>query len=371
MNENRDKAIIRTSIIGIAVNVMLSALKLVIGLLTNSIAITMDAVNNIADAASSIITIVGTKLAGKEPDKKHPFGYGRVEYFSALVIAIIVMYAGITSLEESIKSILHPEVPSYTAVSLIVVAIGVVVKSGLGRYFVSVGKKVDSGSLVGSGEDASLDAVISFATLAAAGIYMLAGFSLESYLAAIISVVIIKSGVDMLRETISRLLGERADADLAKEIGATIRSFPEVNGVYDLVLNDYGPDAFQGSVHIEVPDTYTANQLDELLRSISVEVYTKHHVVLTAIGVYSINTTDERAMEVRRKVSRLALKNEYITQIHGFYLDEEKKTIRFDLVVSFDAGDRRSVYKEVIETVQKEYPDYTLNVAMDTDFTAC
>ncbi len=370
MDQNRDKVIVKTSIVGIVVNVLLSIFKVIVGIITGSIAITLDAVNNISDAASSIITIVGTKLAGKEADKKHPFGYGRIEYFSALIISVIVLYAGITSLEESVKSILHPQTPSYSVVPLIIVAVAVVVKILLGRYFVSVGNKVDSGSLVASGKDATLDSVISFTTLLAAGIYMMFHVSLESYLGALISVVIIKSGCEMLQENISRLLGERVDADLAKEIAKTIRSFPAVNGVYDLVMNDYGPDAYQGSVHIEVPDTYTANELDNLLRSISVEVYQKHHVLLTAIGVYSINTKDSVAVEMRKKVSTLALSNEYITQVHAFYLDEEAKNIRFDLVVSFDAEDRKAVYKEVTEKIQSEFPDYSLTVAMDTDFIA-
>ncbi len=368
MDKNRDQIIIRTSIIGIVTNIFLSVLKLVIGLVTHSIAITLDAVNSISDAASSIITIIGTKLAGKQPDKKHPFGYGRVEYFTALIISIIVLYAGITSLQESIKSILNPEATNYGSVALIIVAIGVVVKVLLGRYFTGVGKKVDSASLIASGEDATLDSVISLATLIAAAIYIFTGVALEAYLATIISLVIVKAGIDMLRETISRLLGENVDADMAGKIMETICSFPGVIGAYDFVLHDYGPDAFQGSVHIEVPDTYTANELDRLIRDISFKVYKEHQVVLSAIGIYSHNTTDERAIEIRDKVTELATAHTYITQVHGFYLDEEQKTLRFDMVVSFDAKDRRAVYREVLEGICALYPEYTITATMDTDF---
>ncbi len=369
MKENRNKVIIKVSAIGVMVNVSLSALKLAIGLMTNSIAITMDAVNNVADVASSVITIVGTKLANKEPDQKHPFGYGRLEYFSALIISMIVLYAGFTSLGGSVKSIFHPEMPTYTWRSLSIIAIGIVVKVILGKYFVQVGKQVDSGSLIGAGEESIWDAVISFATLVAAGIYMLTTCSLEAYLAAVISVIIVKSGVKMLRETISRLLGERVDAALAKEIGATIRGFSAVNGVYDLILNDYGPDAYQGSVHVEVPDTCTAMELDDLTRSIMHEVFRKHHVLLTAIGVYSTNTKDEQAIKMREQISKIALADQNITQIHGFYLDVQKKVMRFDLVVSFGTKERKSVYQAVVDRIQAQYPDYLLNVAMDTDFT--
>ena len=210
----REKIIVRTSIIGIVANIFLAAFKAVIGLMSNSIAIVLDAVNNISDAGSSLITIIGTKLAGREPDKKHPFGYGRIEYLSAMVISVIVLYAGVTSLVESVKKIITPETPEYTATSLVIVGIAVLVKIVLGRYVKSVGLKVNSDSLVNSGEDATLDSVISASTLVAAAVFLIAGISLEAWLGAVISLVIVKSGIEMLKDTVSRLLGERNDPAL-------------------------------------------------------------------------------------------------------------------------------------------------------------
>ena len=371
MNEqtSRDKVIIRTSIIGILANVFLAAFKAVVGFASNSIAIVMDAVNNLSDAASSIITIVGTKLAGKEADKKHPFGYGRIEYLSAMVISILVLYAGLTAFVESVKKIIHPDVPDYSTATLIIVAVAVAVKIVLGRYVKKTGEKVNSDSLVNSGEDATMDSVISASTLAAAAIYLLFNVSLEAWLGAVIAAVIIKSGFGMLSETISKILGERADAELAREIKDTVNSYPEVKGVYDMVMHNYGPDAYNGSLHIEVPDTLSADDLDKLIRKVTLDVFHKHDVLLTAIGVYSFNTKDPDARTAREKVSRIVTSNPYVLQIHGFYIDKVEKTIRFDIVVSFDAKDRKQVYKEVCEQVQKEYPDYTLQVAMDTDFS--
>lgn len=366
---SREKIIVRTSVIGIIANVFLAAFKAVIGLLSNSIAIIMDAVNNISDAGSSLITIIGTKLAGREPDKKHPFGYGRVEYLSAMVISVIVLYAGVTSLVESIKKIITPDVPDYSTVSLIIVGAAVVVKIVLGRYVKSVGKKVNSTSLVNSGEDATLDSVISASTLAAAAIFLIFDISLEAWLGAIISLVIIKSGFEMIKETISQILGERNDPELAKSIKGTVTGFKDVQGAYDLVLNNYGPDTWNGSIHIEVPDTYSADRLDQLLRSIQVKVYEEHQVILTAIGVYSVNTKDAEIRDAYKKVKDVVLSHKYIRQMHGFYMDKEKKTMRFDIVVSFDAEDRRAVYEKVLEDVGKEYPGYELQVAMDTDFS--
>ena len=366
---SRDKIIVRTSITGIAANVLLAAFKAVVGAISGSIAIVLDAVNNISDAASSLITIIGTKLASREPDKKHPFGYGRVEYLSAMIISVIVLYAGITSLVESVKKIIEPETPNYSAVTLIIVAAAVLVKIFLGRYVKKTGERVNSDSLINSGKDAVLDSVISASTLVAAVIFLLTGLSLEAWLGAVISVIIIKSGIEMLRETLSEILGERADISLAKEIKKTVLSFPEVSGAYDLVLHNYGPDNYNGSIHIEVPDTLSAAELDELIRAVTTKVYLEQNVILTAIGVYSLNTKDEKAVGMRNEISSLVLSKEHVLQMHGFYVNEEKKTIRFDVIVSFDAKDRRAVYDEICSEVAALYPDYSLEIVLDTDFS--
>lgn len=369
VQDSRENVIVKTSIIGIAANVFLAAFKAVIGFVSNSIAITLDAVNNISDAASSLITIVGAKLAAREPDKEHPFGYGRIEYMSAIIISVIVLYAGVTSLIESVKQILQPETPDYSTLSLIIVAVAVVVKIFLGRYVKNVGEQVNSDALVNSGEDAKLDSVISASTLVAAGIFLTFHISLEAWLGAVISIVIIRAGIDMLKETLSKILGERNDKELAKSIRKTITAFPGVRGAYDLVLHNYGPDSWQGSIHIEVPDTYGANQLDKMLREIMVEVMQKHNVLLTAIGVYSFNTRDEEISRLEKKIREIVFSHQYVRQIHGFYLTKETKNIRFDLVISFDAPNRQVVFQEVVAHMQEEFPDYELQVVMDTDFS--
>ena len=371
MDENisRDNVIVQTSIIGILANVFLASFKAFVGLTSNSIAIVMDAVNNLSDAASSVITIIGTKLAGKAPDRKHPFGYGRIEYLSALVISLIVLYAGITAFTESVKAIITPETPDYSIASLIIVGVAVAVKIALGLYVRHTGTRVNSDSLINSGADALLDTIISASTLAAAGIYLIFHVSLEAWLGAVIALVIIKSGFEMIRDTLSKILGERAEPDLARDIKETLNSFPEVLGAYDLVLHNYGPDHFNGSVHIEVPDTISVDELDRLNRSITIEVYKKHNVILTAIGVYSFNTKDDDAAAAKQRVTEIIKKEPHILQMHGFYLDKENKSLRFDIVVSFDAKDRSAVYQKIVEMVKAEFPDYTLQIAMDTDFS--
>ena len=367
--DNRVKKIIRASMIGILTNFFLAALKMVLGIISNSIAITLDAVNNISDAASSVITIVGTKLAEKAPDKKHPFGHGRIEYLSAIIISLLIIYAGISSLAESIKKIIHPETPDYSPVMIIVIAVAVAVKIILGRYVISVGVKTNSESLNNSGKDSILDAVITAATLVAAVIFILWDIQIEAWLAAVISIVIIKSGIDMLRNAFSPILGERTDAALTAEIKHTIEEFPEVCGAYDLVLHNYGPECYQGSVHIEVPYTCSANDLDKLIRLITKKVYEKHHITLTAIGIYSVNTNDEDVMKMRKTIEKVVLREPYITEIHAFFYQKEEKTIRFDLVVSFDAPNRYDVFCKAVKKVQKLYPDFRIMAAIDTNYS--
>jgi len=367
--KSRNAVIVRTSIIGILANVFLAAFKAVVGFASNSIAIVMDAVNNISDAASSVITIIGAKLAGKEPDRKHPFGYGRIEYLSAVIISLLVLYAGITAFVESVRKIIQPDTPDYSAAALIIVAVAVVVKIVLGRYVKHTGEKVHSDSLINSGEDATLDSIISASTLVAAAIYLIFHVSLEAWLGAIIALVIIKSGIGMLRDSLSQILGQRADAQLARDIKSTISRYPEIYGVYDLVLNDYGPDTWHGSVHVEVADTMTADELDQLIRKVTEEVYRNHGVLLTAVGVYSMNTKDPEAVAAREQVREIISGFPEILQMHGFHIDQAEKAIRFDVVISFDAKDRGAVYRKVCEQVQEAFPDYTLQVTMDTDFS--
>ena len=367
---DRNTTIIKTSIIGIITNMLLAGFKAAVGILSGSIAIVLDAVNNLSDALSSVITIIGTKLAGKEPDKKHPLGYGRIEYLSAALISVIVLYAGITSLVESIKKIINPELPNYQTASLVIVAVAIVVKIVLGTYVKNVGVKVNSESLVASGEDAKLDSVISASTLVAAIIFIFTHVSLEAWLGAVISFVIIKAGLDMLRDNLSLILGERVDLELSSEIKKTIASFPEVQGAYDLLLHNYGPDRYIGSVHIEVPEDITIYRLDQLQRQIVSKVYEEHGVMIEGISIYSQNSDSSAAGKLRNEIVRSVIsKHEYIKQIHGFYLDEVKNVVAFDMVVNFKEKDKEKLHEDVISELKALYPQYDYKVNMDRDFS--
>ena len=363
----RDQVIVRTSIIGILANLFLAGFKAAVGFISGSIAIVLDAVNNLSDALSSVITIIGTKLANRRPDRDHPFGHGRIEYLSAIIISVIVLYAGVTSLIESVKKIIAPTTPDYSAVGLVIIAVAVLVKLLLGRYVKGVGEKVNSNALVDSGKDAMLDSVISASTLVAAGVFLLTRVSLEAWLGALISLVIVKSGVEMLQESLSEILGERADPELTKSIKAAIAAFPGVHGAYDLVLHNYGPNTMIGSVHIEVDDVMTADQLDTLEREITQAVIEQYQVILAGISVYSRNTRDNLAAQILEDARRVAMSHDYVLQLHGFYIDENAKIIRFDVIVDYAAPDAQAIHREIVEQVRALYPDYDVQVTLDVD----
>ena len=363
---DREKIIVRTSIIGIIANVLLAAFKAAVGLISNSIAVILDAVNNLSDALSSVITIIGAKLGAKKPDKKHPLGYGRIEYLSSMLVAAIVLYAGITSVVESVKKIIHPEAADYSKVSLIIIVVAVIVKLVLGRYVKAQGEKANSGALIASGKDASFDAILSSSVLASAVIYLIWGISLEAYVGVVISIVIIKAGIEMMNETLNDIIGQRSDAEISRQIRQLINAEPEIRGAYDLTLFNYGPDKYYGSVHMELPDTMTIEEADLLTRRVQRKVFRETGVILTGIGVYSYNTTNEEAAEIRNNVQKTVLSHDWALQLHGFYVDTEKKTMHFDVVISFDID-----YKEAIGIMMKEvqemYPDYTIQIVPDAD----
>ena len=364
----RNKTIVRTSIIGIAANVMLAAFKAAVGAISNSIAVTLDAVNNLSDAISSIITIIGAKLSAKRPDKKHPLGHGRAEYLSTMIVAAIVLYAGITAFTESVKKIIHPETPDYSTVSLVIIAVAVLVKIILGTFVKRQGVKVNSGSLIASGSDALFDAVLSSSVLVSAIIYLILGISLEAYVGVVISIFIIKSGIEMMKETVNDIIGKRSDPELTKQIKSLICSDGSVMGAYDLIINNYGPDKNYASVHIEVADTLTADEIDVIERRLTEKVYSETGIILTAIGVYSYNTQDNESAQIREKIRKTVMAHEWALQIHGFYVDVSDKNMRFDVVLSFDIEPKEALGILYSETAEL-FPDYKVSIAPDVDLS--
>lgn len=364
----RGKKIVQISIIGIAVNIVLMVFKAAVGAVTGSVAIIMDAVNNLSDALSSVITIAGTKLAGKDPDKKHPYGYGQIEYVSSVTIAVIVLIAGLTSFKESFARIRRPETANYTAASLIIIAAAVLVKFLLGRYVKREGKKYHSDALTASGTDAILDSVISLSTLAAAAVSMLWDISIEGWLGAVISVIILKAGAEILMDSLSGIIGARIDSGLSADLKKRLCGYPGVLGAYDLTLNRYGPERIIGSVHVELPDDMTAREIHSLTRTMTEEVYRDYGIILT-VGIYASNTGSEVFAEMKKKLSGLVGEYPEILQMHGFYVDEKNKRVSFDLIIDFRSERKTDIQDTLIKRMRALYPEYDFTVILDTDFS--
>ena len=364
----RAKLIVKTSIIGIIANLFLAGFKAVVGLLSNSIAIVLDAINNLSDMMSSIVTLIGVRIGNKAPDKKHPMGHGRYEYLSTAIIAVIIMYIGVTALIESIKKIITPEEANYSIISLVIVGVAVIVKIFLGIYFRRMAKKADSDSLRASGTDALFDSVVSAATLVAAVVFLTTGIAIEAYLAAGISLLILRSGYKMLREIFSIIAGERADSELSKQIKAEVKSIKGVEGAFDLILHDYGPNMTFMSVNIEVEETVSAREIDDISREIRHIIFYKHHIYVNSVGIYSINTQDEEVNAIYRRTKDVLSHYEHVQQMHGFHVDRKKKEISFDIVIGFGVKNRRDYYLRIKRHLHDVFPKYKINIAMDFDY---
>ena len=361
----REQQITRTSVIGIVTNVLLAVFKAAVGLLSNSIAIVLDAVNNLTDALSSVITILGVKLARRRPDDKHPFGYGRIEYFSAIIIAAIVLAAGATSLIESVKKIIRPETPDYSAVTLVIVAVAVVVKLILGRYVKAQGEKYNSEALVASGSDASFDAIISASTLVGAIINLVFKLNLDGIIGAVISCFILKAGFEMLLDSISDILGSRPDSEITRQISECVKEVPGVLGAYDLILHNYGPDTAIGSIHVEVPDTLDGRSLHTMTRAIQSKVLERFHIFLT-VGFYAVATDRQADFE---KINAVAKKHPGVLGTHGVYFDDEHKTLSFDVLVDFTVRDKQGLCEAIRAELQPLFSGYEILINLDTNYS--
>jgi len=365
---DRSSQIIKTSWIGIIANVLLAAFKAVVGLLASSVAIVMDAVNNLSDALSSVITIIGTKLSQRPADREHPFGYGRVEYFSAIIIAVIVLTAGVTSLIESVKKVIEPTTPTYSASTLIVIIAAIVVKLMLGRYVKGQGEKLNSDALIASGSDALFDAIITLATLVSAGVMLLWHVSLDGILGALISLVIIKAGIEMLASPINELLGAKVSPQLISQIKREVADFDGVRGVFDIIVHNYGPDVLIGSLHINVLDTMDAHQIHGLTRRISEALFARHGLIMT-VGIYAVATGENRRAQLQQTVMQTLAAHEHIEQVHGFYYFEDEKRVSVDIVPDLTIHDDAAWVQELTAELQPLLPDEHLTIIVDHNYS--
>ncbi|SFE66503.1 cation diffusion facilitator family transporter [Peptostreptococcus sp. D1] len=367
MNE-RTKEIVMVSYKGILANILLVIFKTIVGIIANSISVILDAVNNLSDVLSSVITIIGTRIANKDADKKHPFGHGRVEYITSSLIAIIVLSAGFLSMKEAVSKIIHPSETKFSTVTIIVIIAGIITKYFLGKYFKKKGDELKSGALSASGADASFDAIISIGTLVSAMSSIFFKINIEGFLGAVISIFILKAGYEIMQDTLSNIIGVRIDDDLSIEVKNYVNSFPEVIGAYDLILHSYGPEELIGSIHIEVDDFLTAKDIDRLSRKIMIGAYNKLGVILT-IGIYATNVKDEYSKSIKNSVYEEISKYNSILQMHGFYVEESEKLVHFDIIIDFDEKNQHGLVYRITENLNKVYPDIEFVINIDRDYS--
>lgn len=362
--KTRENLIVRAGVIGIITNLILALVKVVIGSLTASIAIISDATNNLSDAASSVITIIGSKLAAKDPDEKHPYGYGRIEYITALVISIIIIVVGLEFLKTSFLAILHPSTVTFTWTTIAIMLITILAKVWLSNYNKSIGKRANSPALVAAGTEALGDAAVTSLTVIAAILALLTGLHVDGYVGILVSAFILYSGLRLVMDTFNDIIGKRGDEELANEIYQEIEQSELIKGAYDLILHNYGPNRHLGSVNVEIEDFHSIREASELLMPLQVRISEKFGVFLV-FGFYSVNTSDEFVIHARTKIAGILKVYPEVMNMHAFFIDRERKFIKFDIIVSFQLKDARKLKDEIIREIEKLYPGFQVLLNMD------
>lgn len=365
--ESREGVILTTSWLGVLVNLLCSILKITIGLAAASIAVAAEGLNNAADAASSLLTIVGTKLAGKHPTEKHPFGFGRIEYLTSLVIAGLILYTGIESLTGAVDGILHPYEMEVSYLITGIIAISAVVKLFLGTYMIREGNRIDSSSLVAVGKECRADCIVSVMTIGATLFYLLTDLSLDAWAGAVTSLFILKAGAEVLKGTVSDLLGKPGDKELAQELYRVIREEPMVLNAADMMLHDYGPESYSGSVNIEIDCGKTVEEVYSRIHALQLRIMREYHVTMV-FGIYAVNNDREAMKEMRAYIARFVREREHIKSYHALYIDPGSGDIYCDLVVDYSLRDWDALAEEFRGYMGKQYPDSRVQVVIETEF---
>jgi cation diffusion facilitator family transporter len=364
----RIKSVIKVSIVGVILNLVLVGFKAFVGVVSGSISIVSDAINNLSDTVSSIVTILGVVLAGKKPDKEHPYGHGKFEYVTALIISVIIFGTGISLFVESVRKIIFPEVATFDILMLAIIFAGILIKIFLSTYFTRHGKDLKSDPLVASGKDALFDVVISTGTLIGALITFSTGITIDGWIGLAVSALVIKSAVEIAVESINNIVGTRTDSAFSNEVKKTVSKYKEVLGAYDLILHHYGPERIIGSIHIEVDDKMTAKEIHLLTRNISEKIYKKFGIILT-IGIYASNTEKTEYVKIKDDLKSIIKDYKTILQMHGFYVDSDKMIISFDLVFDFSERNISGIIDEITEKMESLYPEYRVNIIEDKDIS--
>lgn len=364
---SREGIISTTSGLGIAVNLLIAALKVLVGTLASSIAIVSEGVNNAADALTSVLTLVGTKLATRHPDEKHPFGYGRIEYLTSLVISGLILFTGAQMLISSVKLVFAPEELSISAVSLAVVAVSAVIKFFLGVYTIRQGKKADSSALEAVGMDCRNDSFASVVTILSALVFLILGWNLDAFVGIFTSILILKAGIEVLSGTVSDLLGRPGEKELAATLYKEIRSTPGILNAADMMLHNYGPESFSGSVNVEMDQSKTVGEIYEILHDLQLRIMHEHKVVMV-FGVYAVDNDRETARALRKTIAAFVSGKEHVKSYHAVYQDPKSNKLYCDLVVDYSLRDWDALRQEFTAYMAERFPDKTLELTIETEF---
>lgn len=359
--------------VGIFVNVILFVIKFIVGTVVGSIAISADAFNNLSDAASSVITIVGFKLAGKPADAEHPFGHGRIEYLSALIVAFLVMLVGIQFIKSSFEKILNPTVITFELIPFILLFISIGFKLWLSRFNKIIGEKINSSALKASAADAIGDVFTSSTVLISFLLAKFTTFPIDGYMGIVVALLILYAGFSIVKETLNPLLGEAPDPELVNDIYDRILSYPNISGIHDLIIHNYGPGRIIASLHAEIPADIDImkihNIIDRAEREVSHEL--NIHLVIHMDPICVI--TDE-IKETWDYVEKILREYKEIESMHDFRIvgEGDNKNLIFDVVFDHTHSKNTDRVSEIIEEIKskikKEHSEYNCIITIDYDF---
>lgn len=365
--QSRDGVVVTVSALGILVNLVLAAVKIIIGSAVSSIAIVSEGINNASDSATALITIVGTKLSARHPTEKHPFGFGRIEYLTSLIIGLLILFTGAELMQSSVSLILHPEEVSVSYGTLLIVALSAAVKLLLGSYTVRQGKKIDSGSLVAMGTDCKNDSMVSVITIVSALAFLLFGLSLDAYAGVIMALIVLKAGFEVLKETLDNLLGQAGEKELAQELYQIIRAEPIVQNAADMMLHNYGPDAFHGSVNVEIDHDKTVGEVYAALHALQLKIMHEKNIVMV-FGVYAVDRDHQGVRQLREEVADFVRQQEHVTSYHALYIDPANHDIYVDLVVDYQLSDWDALRQSFTQYMKERHPENRLELVIETNY---
>lgn len=371
------------SVLAIALNMLLGALKFVAGLLTGSISVMADAVNNFADAISAVLTFLGFKLSAKKPDREHPFGHGRIEYVTGLIVSMAIILVGFETLKEAVLSVIAnvkfyifpekyaaPEAIEFSYLAVGILCASILVKIYMSVFMKSIGKKINSSSMKATGSDALGDTVATSIALLCMLIYKFFGFDLDAYAGLIVSAFIIKVGIDSIKETMRKILGTTADKEVVDRIKAVVMSYPDVIGIHDIIVHDYGPGRFMISLHAEFDGSKDIYVIHDMTDRLSDELSLKFGCE-AVVHMDPIDLTDETVIELRALVEKCAEEISERLNVHDLRVvpGVTHTNIIFDLLVPLDfKTDDEELLKLLREKVKETRPDCNLVIQIDRPY---